>query len=320
MLSRVEFKYFTYMISFKQIFIAIVFVLFAFSVLLISNIARDIPLEELKTEFKNKNSRFVEVDGTFVHYVDEGDGIPIILLHGTGASLHTWDLWAERLKDKYRVLRITLPGFGLSGPRSDKKYKIKDYVNLLENFVEKIGVEKFHLVGNSLGGSIAWLYTSFYDKKVKKLILINSSGFEFDEIPFVIKIARNSFLNFLIKKTSPKFLIKKSLKEVYYDDKLISKSIINRYYKLNLRQGNRQAFIDRASINYKDHTSRLNKIESPTLILWGKNDEWINVKFAQKFKTMIKRSRVSIMNETGHIPMEEKPYESLKIIEDFLVD
>tara|TARA_B100001778_G_scaffold316133_1_gene302797 strand:- start:1591 stop:2517 length:927 start_codon:yes stop_codon:yes gene_type:complete len=308
------------MISFKQIFIAIVFVLFAFSVLLISNIARDIPLEELKTEFKNKNSRFVEVDGTFVHYVDEGDGIPIILLHGTGASLHTWDLWAERLKDKYRVLRITLPGFGLSGPRSDKKYKIKDYVNLLESFVEKIGVKKFYLAGNSLGGSIAWLYTSFYDKKVKKLILINSSGFEFDEIPFVIKIARNSFLNFLIKKTSPKFLIKKSLKEVYYDDKLISKSIINRYYKLNLRQGNRQAFIDRASINYKDHTSRLNKIESPTLILWGKNDEWINVKFAQKFKTMIKRSRVSIMKETGHIPMEEKPYESLKIIEDFLVD
>jgi len=144
------------MISFKQIFIAIVFVLFAFSVLLISNIARDIPLEELKTEFKNKNSRFVEVDGTFVHYVDEGDGIPIILLHGTGASLHTWDLWAERLKDKYRVLRITLPGFGLSGPRSDKKYKIKDYVNLLESFVEKIGVKKFYLAGNSLGGSIAW--------------------------------------------------------------------------------------------------------------------------------------------------------------------
>ncbi len=320
MLSRGEFEYFAYMIRVKQIFISIVFVLFTFSVLFSLNVTRDIPLEDLQTEFKKKNSRFVEVDGTFVHYVDEGEGIPIILLHGTGSSLHTWDLWAERLKNKYRVLRITLPGFGLSGPRFDKKYKIKDYVNLLENFVEKIGVEKFHLVGNSLGGSIAWLYSSFYDKKVNKLVLINSSGFELDEVPFVIKIARNNYLNFLIKKTSPKYLIKKSLKEVYYNDKLISKSIINRYYKLNLRQGNRQAFIDRALINYKDHTSRLNKIESPTLILWGKNDEWINVKFAQKFKKMIKGSRVSIMNETGHIPMEEKPYESLKIIEDFLVD
>ena len=320
MLLRGEFKYITNMITFKQISSAIVFVFFAFSILFVSNIARDIPLKELKTEFKNKNSRFIEVDGTFVHYVDEGKGIPIILLHGTGASLHTWDLWAERLKAKYRVLRITLPGFGLSGPRSDKKYKIKDYVNLLESFVEKIGVEKFYLVGNSLGGSIAWLYTSFYDKKVKKLILINSSGFELEEIPFVIRIARNNFLNFLIKKTSIKFLIEKSLKEVYYDDKLISKSIINRYYKLNLRQGNRQAFIDRALINYKDHTSRLKKIESPTLILWGKNDEWINVRFSQKFKTMIKGSRVSIMNETGHIPMEEKPYESLKIVQDFLLN
>ena len=198
--------------------------------------------------------------------------MPIILLHGTGSSLHTWDLWAERLKDKYRVIRITLPGFGLSGPRSDKKYKIKDYVNLLEDFVELNGIEKFYLAGNSLGGSIAWLYTSFYNKKVKKLILVNSSGFEFDQIPFVIRLARNNYLNLLIKKTSPKFLIKKSLKEVFYDDNLISKSIINRYYKLNLRKGNRQAFIDRALINYTDNTARLKKINSPTLILWGKND------------------------------------------------
>ena len=308
------------MVKFRQAFISIIFVLFTLPLLFTLNITNDIPLEELKVEFKNKNSRFVEVDGIFVHYVDEGNGIPIILLHGTGASLHTWDLWSEKLKDKYRVLRITLPGFGLSGPRSDKKYKIKDYVNLLESFVELMGIEKFYLAGNSLGGSIAWLYTSFYQKKVKKLILINSSGFELDEMPFVIRIARNNYLNFLIKKTSPQFLIKKSLKEVFYDDNLISKSITDRYYKLNLREGNRQAFIDRSLVNYTDYTPRLKKIKSPTLILWGKNDEWINVKYAQKFKTMIKGSRLSIMNETGHIPMEERPFESLEIVMDFLLD
>ena len=308
------------MISFKKIFITIISVLFSLFVLFISNITNDITLEELKKEFKNKNSKFVEIDGVFIHYVDEGEGIPVVLLHGTGASLHTWDLWAEKLKDKYRVIRITLPGFGLSGPRSDKKYKIKDYVNLLESFVSQIGIEKFHLAGNSLGGSVAWLYTSFYEKRVIKLVLINSSGFKFEDIPFVIRIAKNKFLNFLIKKTSPQFLIKKSLKEVFYDDNLISNSIIERYYKLNLREGNRQAFIDRAQINYTDQTSRLTKIKSPTLILWGQNDEWINVKFAQKFKKMIKGSKVFIMNETGHIPMEERPFESLKIVEDFLVE
>ena len=308
------------MVKFRQAFISIIFVLFTLLLLFTLNKTNDIPLEELKVEFKNKNSRFVEVDGIFVHYVDEGNGIPIILLHGTGASLHTWDLWSEKLKDKYRVLRITLPGFGLSGPRSDKKYKTKDYVNLLESFVELMGIEKFYLAGNSLGGSIAWLYTSFYQKKVKKLILINSSGFELDEMPFVIRIARNNYLNFLIKKTSPQFLIKKSLKEVFYDDNLVSKSITDRYYKLNLREGNRQAFIDRALVNYIDYTPRLKKIKSPTLILWGKNDEWINVKYAKKFKTMIKGSRLSIMNETGHIPMEERPFESLEIVMDFLLD
>ena len=308
------------MSTFKQIVIAIVFVLFTVSVLFISNITDDVPFQQLKKEFKKKKSTFVEIEGTFVHYVDEGVGTPIILLHGTGASLHTWDLWAKKLKHKYRVLRITLPGFGLSGPHSGKKYEIKDYVNFLESFVKQIGIKEFYLIGNSLGGSIAWLYTSIYDRRVKKLILINSSGFESDEIPFVIRIARNKYLNFLIKKLSPQFLVKKSLKEVFYDDNLISKSIIERYYKLNLREGNREAFIDRALINYKDHTSSLKKIKSKTLILWGQNDEWINVKFAQKFKKMIKESRVSIMKKTGHIPMEERPFESLKIVEDFLVE
>jgi len=315
-----EFKYFVYMDRFKQIITAIIFVLFILFVLFISNITDGIPLEELKAEFKKKNSRFVQVDGTFVHYVDEGVGAPLILLHGTGASLHTWDYWAERLKDRYRVLRITLPGFGISGPHSGNKYEIKDYVNFLESFVKQIGIKKFYLAGNSLGGSIAWLYTSIYDERVKKLILINSSGFEPDGMPFVIKIARNKYLNFLIKKISPQFLVKKSLKEVFYDDNRISKSIVDRYYKLNLREGNRQAFIDRSLIDFTDHTLRLKKIKSKTLILWGQNDDWINVKFAQKFKTMIKGSKVSIMNETGHIPMEERPFESLKIVEEFLVE
>ena len=318
--SREEFEILVYMFKSKQIFTTIIFVALSLVILITTNITKDIPLKDLKSEFKNESSRFVEVDGILVHYTDEGEGTPIILLHGTGASLHTWDLWAEKLKENYRVLRITLPGFGLSGPRLDKRYEIKDYVNLLDSFVEHVGIEKFYIVGNSLGGSIAWLYTSFYDEKIKKLILINSSGFEMVEIPFVIRIARNNFLNFLVKKTSAKFLIKKSLKEVYYDDKLILKSTIDRYYKLNLREGNRQAFIDRALINYVDYTSRLKKIKSPTLILWGENDEWINVKFAQKFKSMIKDSRVSIMNRTGHIPMEEKPYESLKIMQDFLME
>jgi len=308
------------MFKFKQIFVATIFATFSIVILITTNITKDIPYKDLKAEFKNENSRFIKVDGILVHYVDEGEGPPIILLHGTGASLHTWDLWTKKLKENYRVLRITLPGFGLSGPRLDKRYEIKDYVDFIDNFVELVGIEKFYLVGNSLGGSIAWLYSSFHDEKIKKLILINSSGFEMVEIPFVIKIARNKFLNFLVKKTSAKFLIKKSLKEVYYDDKLISKSIIDRYYKLNLREGNRQAFIDRALTNYVDYTSRLKKIKSPTLILWGENDEWINVKFAQKFKSMIRDSRVSIMSHTGHIPMEEKPYESLKIVQDFLLD
>ena len=135
--SREEFEILVYTFKSKQIFTAIIFVALSLVILITTNITKDIPLKDLKSEFKNESSRFVEVDGILVHYTDEGEGTPIILLHGTGASLHTWDLWAEKLKENYRVLRITLPGFGLSGPRLDKRYEIRTtqkYSNSLHGY------------------------------------------------------------------------------------------------------------------------------------------------------------------------------------------
>ena len=253
-----------------------------------------------------------------VHYRDEGEGPPIVLIHGTGASLHTWEDWTTDLVKNYRVIRLDLPAYGLTGQDPQKRYSSKDYVDLLHAFLGELKVDKFHLAGNSLGGLISWLYASYHPEKVEQLVLLDPSGFPFKNTPMVIKMAKTPILNNFIRYITPRSFIEKNIKEVYYDETLIKESTIDRYHDLSQYKGNRQAFIDRAYVEREDYTERLGLIQAPTLILWGENDAWIPVSDAPKFKAAIKDAQMVIMPNTGHVPMEERPRESLAFVLDFL--
>ena len=278
----------------------------------------DLPLDFIKNKYAGPPSKFMALNGMQVHYRDEGDGDVILLIHGTGSSLHTWEKWVQGLVKSYRVIRLDLPAYGLTGKDPKKRYSSKDYVDLINDFMTQLKINKFHLAGNSLGGLVSWLYASYHPDKVNKLILIDPSGFPSKKSPMVITMAKTPLVNCLIRYITPKSFVKKNLEEVYYNHDLITTKNLNRYYELTLAEGNRTAFIDRAKIEQEDYSERLDLIVNPTLILWGANDNWIPVKNAQRFKEKIENSKVVIMNETGHIPMEEKPNESLKITLDFL--
>jgi len=284
----------------------------------IFSVSPDKSFEEIAPKYATSPSSFIEVKGIKIHYRDQGQGYPIVLIHGTGASLHTWDAWTEELIKNYRVIRLDLPAYGLTGKDPQKRYSSIDYVNLLDAFLDKLGIENFHLGGNSLGGLVSWLYTSYHDQKVNKLLLLNPSGFPFDSTPMVIKLAKTPILNFFIRYITPKSFVKKNLKEVYYNDDLITNETIDRYYDLTLFEGNREAFIDRSFIERENYTDRLSLIQSPALVLWGENDEWIPVEDSEKFKAHLNNIKVVIMPKTGHIPMEERPKESVAIALDFL--
>ena len=284
----------------------------------IFSVSPDKSFEEIAPKYATSPSSFIEVKGIKIHYRDQGQGYPIVLIHGTGASLHTWDAWTEELIKNYRVIRLDLPAYGLTGKDPQKRYSSIDYVNLLDAFLDKLGIENFHLGGNSLGGLVSWLYTSYHDQKVNKLLLLNPSGFPFDSTPMVIKLAKTPILNFFIRYITPKSFVKKNLKEVYYNDDLITNETIDRYYDLTLFEGNREAFIDRSFIERENYTDRLSLIQSPALVLWGENDEWIPVEDSEKFKAHLNNIKVVIMPKTGHIPMEERPKESVDIALDFL--
>jgi len=288
-----------------------------------NGIYADISVEDLKNEYANEHSKFIEVDEMNVHYRDEGEGFPIVLIHGTAASLHTWDAWTDVLIKTNRVIRMDLPAFGITGPNKNADYSIEAYTTFLQSFLEKIGLEKFHLAGNSLGGNIAWNYTADYPDKVEKLILLDSSGLPTNKSqPAIFKMAKTPLLNSLFLYITPRFLIKKNIEEVYEDDSKITDKLINRYHKMALRVGNRQAFIDRAKTDFKPdaiaNQNKLKSIQTPTLLIWGAKDLWIPLDNGIRMDRILVNSTLKVIENSGHVPMEENPIESLKLMNEFL--
>ncbi|MEZ4953320.1 MAG: alpha/beta hydrolase [Saprospiraceae bacterium] len=266
----------------------------------------DIPVAELKAKYANAESKFLPLDGMDVHYRMEGRGHPLVLIHGTAASLHTWDEWTDLLKDSFQIIRMDIPAFGLTGPNATGDYSIDNYTVFLNKFLATINIDTFYLAGNSLGGRIAWNYAYAYPEQVKKLILIDAAGVPHEgSLPTVFKLARNPITAFLLKKILPKSFIEKNMREVYFDDSKITEALVDRYHSMALRAGNRQAFIDRARLDYPDETPKLSKINAPTLILWGQHDEWVNVEDAHYFDNNIPNSFLKIYDHAGHVPMEE---------------
>lgn len=285
----------------------------------------DIPVQELKKEFTNQHSSFLPIQGMQVHYRDEGLGVPIVLIHGTGSSLHTWDDWTQKLKKTNRVIRMDLPAFGLTGPNLTRDYSIPSYTNFLHQFLEKLDLEKFYLAGNSLGGNIAWNYAADHPEKVEKLILVDASGLPTNKPqPAIFKMAKTPVLSSLLLYITPKFFIKKNMKEVYADDTKVTDELISRYHKMTLRKGNRQAFVDRAKIDFKptdeSNYSKLKSIKTPTLLIWGAKDNWIPLDNGKRMDSVLPNSKLVVLENSGHVPMEENPEESIAILRFFLND
>lgn len=283
----------------------------------------DIPVEVLKKQYANEYSQFVDIDGMQVHYRDEGLGTPIVLIHGTASSLHTWDAWTASLKKDYRVIRMDLPAFGLTGPNKTGDYTIASYTDFLSKFVQRIQLDSFHLAGSSLGGNIAWNYTAKHPDNVQRLILVDASGLPTGKPqPSIFKMAKTPVLNSLLLYTTPRFFIKKNIKEVYADESKITEALITRYHKLALREGNRQAFIDRAKIDFTPDEYKsaavLQNIPNKTLLLWGDQDAWIPLDNGKRMDSLLPNSTLKIFKNVGHVPMEEIPEKSVAVLLDFL--
>ncbi|MFA3790886.1 alpha/beta fold hydrolase [Aliiglaciecola sp. SL4] len=284
----------------------------------------DRSVAELAPKWAPAPSQFIDVDGMQIHLRDEGpknDPLPIVLLHGTSASLHTWEGWTQTLKSQRRVIRFDLPGFGLTGPNPQNDYSIEQYSRTVIDVMDNLGVERFVLAGNSLGGYISWATAVIYPQRVEKLILVDASGYPYQStsVPLAFTISQKPLLKFLIGDMLPRSLVVKSVKNVYGDPRKVTPELVDRYYQLTTREGNRQALEARfAQTQSNDLINRIPEIKQPTLIIWGQEDRLIPVNLGRRFQEEIENSELVIFATLGHVPHEEDPDSTVNSVIDFL--
>ena len=277
--------------------------------------APDLAVETLVARWAPPPSDFIEVKGQLVHLRDEGpraDAAPIVLLHGTAASLHTWEGWVKALRSQRRIITLDLPGFGLTGPFAGQ-YARDDYRgDVLARFVidvlDQLAVPHFVIGGNSLGGELAWRIAALAPQRVQRLILVNASGTRFDSesAPLALMLAHIPGVRRIPEYLLPRALVAQSVASLYGDPARVTSELIDRYYELMLREGNRRALGQlMRQLESGQDVAHIAALKLPTLILWGRRDALIPVAQAAEFKRLIVGSELVIFDELGHVPQEE---------------
>ena len=291
----------------------------------------DRPVEELIPLYANQDSKFMPILGMKVHYRDEGvqtDSVPLILLHGMSSSLNTWDSVVIGLKGQKRVISLDLPGFGLTGPSPENAYNFPYYSKFIDSFTTRLKIKRFILVGNSMGGAISWNYALHNPKGLAKMVLIDAAGYpkkgESGSLGFTI--ASTPVINNLLLYATPKFLVRKSLETVYFDQSRVTDAQVERFHDVAIREGNREAalqifkgsFTGSSKRFLNSNVPKIKDIKTPTLILWGDKDNLIGVNNVENFLNDIKGSKAEIYKNVGHVPMEEVPGKVAQSIKTFL--
>lgn len=292
---------------------------------LVTHYRADIPVATLRAEYAGSGARFIEVDGATIHLRDEAPAggadsrPPLVLIHGTASSLHTWDGWADRLGDTFRIVRFDLPGFGLTGPNAENDYRITRYVRTLGALLDRLGIERADVAGNSLGGHVAWRFALAAPERVRRLVLIDAAGYpQVDEKGNVLDVGRLPLVRRLLRKVTPRFLVEDGLRDVYADDTKVTPALIERHYRLLLREGNRDALIARLATPQEDRRADLPEVRQPTLVMWGAEDAWIPSEYARRFAADLPNATVEVYDGLGHVPMEEDPERTAADVRAFL--
>ena len=286
----------------------------------------DRSVEELAERWAPEPSAFVGVDGMKVHYRDQGPESPrrtLVLLHGTSASLHTWEGWAEALADEYRVVSLDLPGFGLTGPFVEHDdYGMEAYVRFMKNALDALEVNQAVVAGNSFGGEVAWEMALALPERVRGLVLVNAAGYpgEAESMPLGFRLASLPGMEHIMNRVLPREVIESSVRNVYGDPDQVSEGLVDRYFQLTLRKGNRQALRKRfaAPREHADTPERLAGIDQSTLVLWGDRDRLIPPENAQRFSEDIPAADMVMFEGLGHVPQEEDPEATVAALREFL--
>lgn len=288
-------------------------------------ISGGIKVEELYPHYKTAQSNIFDIEGMPLHYRKTGKGPVLLLLHGVGSSLHTWEGWHRELEQDFTVLSIDLPSFGLTGPNPKNDYSVSMYMRVIDALLDELQIDKIFMAGNSFGGFLTWSYALHNPTRVHKMILLDAAGLgthRADLRDFGFKLISHPLLKKITHLITPKKLIKQSVYNAYGDRSKITATLVDRYYYLLLRKGNREGFsevLSKTILNEADYIPDLKTIQTPTYIVWGDRDRIISVKDAQRFMEVLPNAKLKIYKGVGHVPMEEIPEQSALDAKAFLL-
>lgn len=272
----------------------------------------DLPLDKIQSKYTNDASKFVTIDKMNVHYTDEGSGKALVLLHDAGLSLQIWDNLMPFLTSHFRVIRLDLPGFGLTAASKRFDYSMDKYIYFVKKFTATLGLglKTFDILGAGFGGHIAWQYTLLHQHKIDKLILINSQGyasknslslFQFDK--------KGGFGKFMLRWRGTNRMINKLLKKNVGNETAVNDKIVEQIQDFLLCKGNRKSLVRLTDAAIKDRKQRISEIKTPTLIIWGNKVEKVN------FEKDLPNVQFKNYERIGLLPMIE---DSKRTAEDIL--
>lgn len=280
----------------------------------------DLDRTALEAKYSGGPGDFLTILGIRMHVRDTGPKTAhaVIMIHGLAASLHTWDAWAQDLSSSYRVICFDLPGAGLSGRDPTDDYTDTRSVQILAALMDQLEIARATVIGNSIGGRIAWRFAAQQPGRVYKLVLISpdgfeSGGFEYGKTPQIPSVLK------LMRYILPAPLLRMNLAAAYADPAALSDAVVTRYHEMLLAPGVRNALIERMQQTIlEDPVPILNRIQAPTLLLWGEQDALIPFSNAKDYVRALPRGTLVPLPSVGHVPQEESPAESLRHVKSFL--
>ncbi|OYT98751.1 MAG: alpha/beta hydrolase [Burkholderiales bacterium PBB1] len=280
----------------------------------------DQDLPSLEARYLAAPGDLVELDGMRLHLRDSGpkNAPAVIMVHGFGGSLHSWEPWARALSSNHRVIRFDLPGCGLTAPDPSGDYTDARSMQLLIALMDRLGIARASIVGHSIGGRIAWTFAATHPERVDKLVLVApdgfaSPGFEYGRAPEV------PFSAELMRFVLPKPLLRMSLEPAYGNPTFLSDDLTTRYHDLMLAPGSRDALLARMrQTTLVDPIPLLQRIQAPTLLVWGEADAMIPYANSGDYLKAIPHAKRVSLPGVGHLPQEEAADESIAAVRDFL--
>lgn len=284
----------------------------------------DIPYDTLRARYANDASRFMDLpDGLNVHYRDQGnpDGPVIIMVHGFSASLHAWEPWVAELGADFRIITLDLPGHGLTEAPATYITSLARYAEVVDTVALKLGVTgPYVVVGNSMGGGVAWTLALAHPDRVRALVLVDAVGPRMGEgpPPLMAGLVSSSFGRAMLRHLDMRGLATRGLASAYVDQALVTPALIDRYVDFSRAPGHRDILLSRRESGPPVTLASLAAIKIPVLILHGEKDALIPVGSSRELARAISGSRLITYPGVGHVPMEQIPAKSAADLRAFL--